>query len=427
MVVYVLNKHGKPLMPCSPCKARKLLRQGKAKVKRTEPFTIQLLYGSSGYTQDITLGIDAGSKHIGVSATTKKKELYAADVEIRNDITDKLSTRRQNRRSRRNRKTRYRKSKFQNRVKSKHKGWLAPSIESKINSHFRVVRDVYKMIPINRIVVETASFDIQKIQNPDISGVGYQKGDQLGFDNVREYVLWRDGHICQCCKGKSKDNILEVHHIESRKTGGNSPSNLITLCRTCHAGYHKGTVKLPSKIKRGMSFRDSTFMGIMRWTFYNRLKEIYHNVYMTYGYVTKHNRIKNHLPKEHYIDAYCIAGNFGAERLDYYYYQKCVRKTNRQIHKAKMLKGGKKKLNQAPKYIKGFQLFDKVQYNGKLYYIFGRRSSGYFDIRTLNGDKVNNGSVSYKKLRLVETSRNVLTERGRRFPLTTKVTSLQTA
>ena len=427
MVVYILNKHGKPLMPCSPCKARKLLRQGKAKVKRTEPFTIQLLYGSSGYTQDITLGIDAGSKHIGVSATTKKKELYAADVEIRNDITDKLSTRRQNRRSRRNRKTRYRKSKFQNRVKSKHKGWLAPSIESKINSHFRVVRDVYKMIPINRIVVETASFDIQKIQNPDISGVGYQKGDQLGFDNVREYVLWRDGHICQCCKGKSKDNILEVHHIESRKTGGNSPSNLITLCRTCHAGYHKGTVKLPSKIKRGMSFRDSTFMGIMRWTFYNRLKEIYHNVYMTYGYVTKHNRIKNHLPKEHYIDAYCIAGNFGAERLDYYYYQKCVRKTNRQIHKAKMLKGGKKKLNQAPKYIKGFQLFDKVQYNGKLYYIFGRRSSGYFDIRTLNGDKVNNGSVSYKKLRLVETSRNVLTERRSRFPLTTKVTSLQTA
>ena len=419
MVVYVLNKHGKPLMPCSPCKARKLLKQGKAKVKRTEPFTIQLLYGSSGYTQDITLGIDAGSKHIGVSATTKKKELYAADVEIRNDIVDKLSTRRQYRRGRRNRKTRYRKPKFQNRVKSKHKGWLSPSIESKINSHFRVVRDVYKILPINKIIVEVASFDIQKIKNPDISGVGYQQGDQLEFDNVREYVLWRDGHTCQCCKGKSKDNVLEVHHIESRKTGGNSPSNLITLCRTCHSGYHKGTVKLPSKIKRGMSFRDSTFMGIMRWTFYNRLKEVYHNVYMTYGYITKHNRIKNHLPKEHYIDAYCIAGNFDAKRLDYYYYQKCVRKTNRQIHKAKILKGGKKKLNQAPKYVKGFQLFDKVQYNSKLYYIFGRRSSGYFDIRTLNGDKVNNGSVSYKKLRLVESSRSVLTERRRRFPLTT--------
>ena len=427
MIVYVLNKYGEPLMPCNPCKARKLLKQGKAKVKRTEPFTIQLLYGSSGYKQDITLGIDAGSKHIGVSATTKKKELYAADVEIRNDIVDKLSTRRQYRRSRRNRKIRYRKPKFQNRVKSKHKGWLAPSIESKINSHFRVVKDVYKILPVNKIIVETASFDIQKIQNPDISGVGYQQGDQLGFENVREYVLWRDGYTCQCCKGKSKDNILEVHHIESRKTGGNSSNNLVTLCRTCHKGHHKGTIKLPSKIKRGMPFKDAAFMGIMRWTFYNRLKELYHNVRMTYGYITKHNRIKNRLPKEHYIDAYCIAGNLNAERLDYYYYQKCVRKTNRQIHRAKIFKGGKKKLNQAPKYVNGFRLFDKVRYDGKLYYIFGRRLSGYFDIRTLSGEKVNKGSVSYKKLSLVETSRNVLIERRSRFPLTIKVTSLQTA
>ena len=427
MIVYVLNKHGKPLMPCSPCKARKLLKQGKAKVKRTEPFTIQLLYGSSGYKQNITLGIDAGSKHIGVSATTKKKELYAADVEIRNDIVDKLSTRRQCRRERRSRKTRYREPRFENRVKSKHKGWLAPSIENKINSHFRVVKNTYKILPVNKIIVEVASFDIQKIQNPDINGTEYQQGNQLGFENVREYVLWRDNHTCQCCKGKSKDNVLEVHHIESRKTGGNSPNNLVTLCRTCHSGYHKGNVQLPSKIRRGMSFKDATFMGVMRWTFYSRLKELYHNVRMTYGYITKHNRIENHLPKEHYIDAYCIAGNLNAERLDYYYYQKCVRKTNRQIHKAKIPKGGKKKLNQASKYVKGFQLFDKVQYNSKLYYIFGRRSSGYFDIRTLNGDKVNNGSVSYKKLNLMETSRNVLIERRSRFPLTTKVTSLQTA
>ena len=86
MLVYVLNKHGKPLMPCKAVKARLLLKQKKAKVVRREPFTIQLLYGSSGYRQKITLGIDAGSKHIGVSASTKKKELYAVDVELRTDI-----------------------------------------------------------------------------------------------------------------------------------------------------------------------------------------------------------------------------------------------------------------------------------------------------------------------------------------------------
>ena len=426
MIVYVLNKHGNPLMPCSPCKARKLLKQGKAKVKRTEPFIIQLLYGSTGYKQPITLGIDAGSKHIGVSASTAKQELYAADVEIRNDIVEKLSTRKQYRKTRRNRKTRYRKPRFQNRVKSKNKGWLAPSIESKINSHFRVVRDAHKILPISKIIVETANFDIQKIKNPNIIGAEYQQGDQFGFENVREYVLWRDDHVCQCCKGKSKDKILEVHHIESRKTGGNSPNNLITLCRTCHDGYHKGTVKLPLKIKRGVSFRDATFMVVMRWSFYNRLKTVYHNVHMTYGYITKHNRINNNLPKEHYIDAYCIAGNFNAKRLDYYFYQKCVRKTNRQIHKAKILKGGKKKLNQAQKYVKGFQLFDKVKYEGRPYYIFGRRKSGYFDIRKLDGTKANNGAVSYKKLNLIESNNNVLTERRSRFPLTTKVTSHQT-
>lgn len=426
MLVYVLNKDGEPLMPCNPTKARRLLKQNKAKVLRTEPFTIQLLYGSSGYKQDITLGVDAGSKHIGLSASTQTKELYAADIELRNDIVDLLSTRRQCRKSRRNRKTRYRKSRFLNRVKSKNKGWLAPSVENKINTHFKVVKDAYKILPITSIIVETASFDIQKIKNPEISGKQYQQGDQLGFWNVREYVLWRDNHTCQCCKGKSKNKILNVHHIESRKTGGDAPNNLITLCETCHTGYHKGIVKLPSSIKRGVSFKDAAFMGIMRWSFYNRLKELYPNTYMTYGYITKNTRIENGLPKEHYIDALCISGHPKAKQLDYYYYQKQLRRNNRQIYKANIIKGGKKKLNQAPRYVKGFQLFDKVKYDGDSYYIFGRRSNGYFDIRKLDGTKVNNGSINCKYLKRLESRRNMLTERRNRFPLMTEVTSLRT-
>ena len=282
MLVYVLNKDGKPLMPCKPSKARKLLKNNKAKVVKREPFTIQLLYGSSGYKQNIVLGVDAGSKHIGLSATTKIKELYAADIELRNDIVDLLSTRRQNRRIRRNR-LRYREPRFNNRVHSKNKGWLAPSIEQKIQCHFKSVEDVYKILPVSKIIVEVASFDIQKIKNPEISGVEYQKGEQLDFWNVREYVLFRDNHICQCCNGKSKDTILNVHHIESRKTGGNAPNNLITLCETCHKNYHNGIIELPKTIQRGMSFKDATFMGVMRWSFYNKLKELYPNVKLTYG------------------------------------------------------------------------------------------------------------------------------------------------
>lgn len=412
-------------MPCKSQKTRKLLKQGKAKVIKTEPFTIQLLYGSSGYKQDIILGVDAGSKHIGLSASTEDKELYAADVELRNDIVDLLSTRKQNRRTRRNRKTRYRKPRFQNRIKSKNKGWLAPSTENKINTHFKVVGNIYKILPITKIIIETASFDIQKIQNPNIQGVEYQQGNQLGFWNTREYVLFRDGYTCQCCKGRSKDKILNVHHIESRKTGGDAPNNLITLCKTCHKGYHDGSIKLPKNIKRGMSFRDAAFMGIMRWNFYNRLKELYPNVHMTYGYITKNTRIAHNLPKEHYIDALCIAGHPKAEQLDYYYYQKQVRRNNRQIYKANILKGGKKKLNQAPQYVKGFQLFDKVKYGGNSYYIFGRRSTGYFDIRRLDGTKVNKGSINCKYLQKIESRKSILTERRNRTPLMTEVASFR--
>lgn len=396
-------------MPCRPCRARKLLKQKKACVVKREPFTIRLLYGSSGYKQPVSLGVDAGSKHIGLSATTKTRELYSADVELRNDITELLSTRRENRRTRRNR-LRYREPRFNNRVYSKNKEWLAPSIEQKIQTHFRVVRDIHQILPVTKIIVETASFDIQKIKDPLVSKTGYQRGEQLGFWNVREYVLWRDGHVCQCCKGKSKDRILNVHHIESRKTGGDAPNNLITLCGTCHKGYHNGTVQLPKTIRRGMRFRDSAFMGIMRWSFYNRLKELYPDVSMTYGYITKDTRISHGLPKEHYIDARCISGNPDAEPLGHYYYQKKVRCHNRQIHKAKLLKGGQKKKNQAPYQVKGFRLFDKVEYDGEECFIYGRRSSGYFDLRKLDGAKVH-ASASYKKLRLLETRKTLLTER----------------
>ena len=415
-MVYVLNIEGKPLMPCKEAKARKLLKQNKAKIYKKEPFTIQLLFICENQTQDITLGVDAGSKHIGLSATTKEKELYAADVELRNDIVDLLSTRRQNRRTRRNR-LRYRKPRFNNRVHSKKNGWLAPSVEQKIQTHFKVVEDIHKLLPITKIVVETASFDIQKIKNPEIHNEEYQQGEQLEFWNVREYVLFRDNHTCQCCKGKSKDKILNVHHIESRKTGGNAPNNLITLCETCHKGYHNRIVELPKTIKRGMSFKDAAFMGIMRWSFYNRLKEIYPNVVMTYGYITKDTRIKNNLPKDHYIDARCISGNPNAEPLGYYFYQKKVRCHNRQIHKSNILKGGKKKLNQASYLVKGFRLFDKVEFEGQICFIFARRSSGYFDIRKLNGEVIHR-SASWKKLKLLETRKSLLMERRALPPIT---------
>ena len=411
MLVYIINKHGKPLMPCKPRKARLLLKNKQSKILKYEPFTIQLLYGSSGYKQKVSLGIDAGSKHVGASATTKKQELYASQTELRGDMVVKLlSDRRELRRSRRSRKTRYRNPRFLNRVHSKHKGWLSPSIENKINTHIRIIDDVYKLLPIYNIIVETASFDIQKLKNKYISGKEYQEGEQLGFSNVREYVLSRDNHTCQCCHGKLKDNILQVHHIESRKTGGNAPNNLITLCKTCHTKYHSGEISLPNKIHRGIRFKDATFMGIMRLTLYERLKKLYKNVSMTYGYITKYKRIKYNIEKSHVADAFCITNNLNAKRLNYYCLQKQVRRHNRKLHKSKIYSGGYRKNNQAKYSVFGFHLFDKVKYNNTDCFIFGRRSSGSFDIRKLTGEVISHG-ISYKKLKLVEYRKSLLIER----------------
>lgn len=412
-MVYVLNKNGQPLMPTGRYgKVKHLLRSGNAIVVNRCPFAIQLTYECTNYTQELTLGIDAGSKKIGTSVTTKEKEYYASEVELRNDITKNLSVRRQNRRTRRNRKTRYRAPRFDNRVHAKKEGWVAPSIENKIDTHLKTVKDIIHMIPVKKIIVETASFDLQKIENDAISSVEYQEGNMLGFWNVREYVFHRDNHQCQCCHGKSKDDVLNVHHIESRQTGGNRPDNLITLCRYCHKQYHKGNIKLPENIKKKAGYRDATFMGIMRWAFYNKLKKQYSNmdVSMTYGYITKNTRIENNLPKEHCIDARCITGHPKAVPCDEMFIIKKVRCHNRQIHKMTINKGGYRKRNQADYKVKEFRLFDKVSFNGQECFIFGRRTSGSFDIRLLDGTKINAG-VSYKKLTLLETRKLYLYER----------------
>jgi len=217
MFVYILNCHGEPLMPCQPRKARVLLKLGKAQVVKMVPFTLQLLYGSSGYKQEVSLGIDAGTQHIGVSATTERSVLFEAEVQPRTDIQELLATRKQFRRARRSRKTRYRKARCLKRKKPE--GWLAPSVQHRVEAHLKAIRMVQAILPVRKITIEVAQFDLQKIRHPEIEGKQYQQGPQSGFWNVREYVLFRDGHSCQWCQSKSKDHILNVHHIESRKTG----------------------------------------------------------------------------------------------------------------------------------------------------------------------------------------------------------------
>ena len=244
----------------------------------------------------------------------------------------------------------------------------------------------------------------------------------LGQYNVRQYVLWRDGYTCQCCGAhftKKNDVKLHVHHRESRKTGGNAPDNLVTLCEDCHKKLHKGIITADDLKKRKRhSTRDAAFMGIMRKELFFRLRsELDIPVFETHGYITKYTREeKMHLPKSHINDALAIchgpagfndAGEFTIERANRVYTVKPVRHHNRQLHKTTILKGGKRKANQAPKYVKGFRLFDKVLFEGKECFIWGRRSRGIFTIKTIHGQMIKDG-ISYMRLKLLERSSGYL-------------------
>ena len=423
-MVYVLNNLGQPLMPTSDYrKVRLLLKENKAIVVKRTPFTIRLTIRTKNYKQPIVLGIDAGSKTIGCSAATENKELFAAEIKPRNDVVDLLSTRREFRRSRRNRTTRYRAPRFNNRVYSKHKGWLAPSIEVKIQEHITSIKRICKLLPITTVVVETAEFDLQLIKAVEAGipvpvGEDYQNGEQKGFYNVRQYVFYRDGYKCCHCGAHGPGVKFEVHHLESRKTGGNSPNNLVTLCSHCHELVTKGVVITFNK-RKSKSTRDAAFMGIMRKTLMQRLRgELTIQVEETKGYITKYTRVEVlKLAKSHINDALAIAagirghgvltGPINIKRVDKSYLIKPVRHHNRQIHKATINKGGVRKLNQAPKYVKGFRLFDKVLYNNQECFIWGRRTSGSMLLRLLDGTLIKDGA-GYKNLKLLERSSNYL-------------------
>jgi hypothetical protein len=407
-MVYVLSKDGKPLMPTTRYgKVRRLLKQKLAKVVKREPFTIQLLYDTTKYTQNVTVGIDIGSKTIGVSAISNNKELFSAEIILRQDIKKLLLERREYRRKRRYRKRRYRKPRFLNRRKPD--GWLPPSIKWKVNAHIRVIDFLAKILPISKIIVEIAPFDTQKIINPNINGKEYQNGVQKEFWNVREYCLWRAGYRSEI---SGKQGILEVHHIIPRsQCGTDNPSNLIVLTKEEHKAIHKGRLKIPkSKLKKIKILKDASHVSTIGWHIVNKLKEKQYNVEITYGYITKAKRAEMGLEKTHRSDAFMIAGgNQNTKKLPYWYVDKFFRRQNRSLHKANPIKGGKRPVNTV-KQVHGFKRFDKVEYQEKVYLILGLRSSGYFSIGYITEEKVYD-SVKYDKLRLLESARTLIFER----------------
>ena len=403
-MVYVQSIDGAPLMPCSEAKARHLLKQHRARRVRNTPFTIRLKSVVDGHVQPVSLGVDPGYRHIGLSATTDDRVLFEAVAECRTDIPKLMEKRRALRRSRRNRKTRYREPRFKNRVHSKHHGWLTPSVEQRIGYHIHLVDFICSILPISNIIVEEAKFDIHKIENPDVEGVGYQQGPQYGFENVKEYVRCRDGYKCRKCGSKTH---LEVHHIVQRKDGGtDNRDNLVTLCHDCHAALHRGEFTL-SKPKGG--YKDPAFMNQMRNKLVERLKAKYGNmVQTTFGYITRIGRTAAGLPKDHNIDARVISGNPKAKPNGIVWRITKHRCHNRKLQREVPAKHGRRQAAQSARRVFGFGLHDKVMIckTRQIGHITGLRSIGKFQIADQQNKLIGNRSCS--KLKLLEHSGGIM-------------------
>ena len=391
-MVYVISQDGKPLMPCSNTIARLLLKQGKAKVKKREPFTIKLTYETTSYTQDLTLGVDTGSGIIGTAVSKNNGDIvYMSEVIVRNDITDKMTQRAKYRRNRRNRKTRYRKARWLNRANSVKNDRFNPTMQSKLHSHVKEIEYIKSILPITKLVFETGQFDTHLMKNPSLASPkvkhwGYQKGANYGFENTKAMVLNRDNYTCQCCRGKHKDSRLEAHHIIYRSQGGSDESdNLITLCHTCHKALHDGKInpRLSGKTKGNLKY--ATQMNSIR----KQLFRVYPNAIETFGYVTKANRLRLGVNKEHYYDACTIVTQGNSFTLkSNLYKKKCIPDGDFQ-----KTKGIRSEQPIETKKICGFRKFDKVRYFGNEYFIKGRMSTGYAILMDIEGKKIDFSSM----------------------------------
>ena len=316
MQVFVVNRDGQSLMPSTPRNARLLLASGSARIFSRKPFTIQLLYHTSGYVQEITFGIDAGYQNIGFSATTEKGELVGGEVKMLEGMSERIRERAMYRRNRRSR-LRHRQPRFNNRLRQE--GWLTPSILHKLDTHSRLIEMYRKVLPIKTIIIETANFDIQAIKDAGITGKQYQQGEKTGFWNLREYILHRDNHECQspvCIERRKqklpkRSEVLQVHHLGFWKQDRTDrPSNLITLCDKCHTGKeHQPKGMLYGWEPKVKSFKPETFMSTIRWRLLNR-----HDAINTYGYQTKSARITLGIEKSHHNDAFVIACGTNQDR-----------------------------------------------------------------------------------------------------------------
>ena len=322
--VFVLDSNKQPLNPVHPGRARMLLSQGKAAVFRRYPFTLILKeVVPSPKTDPLRVKIDPGARATGIALVNDKtgEVVWVAELQHRGfQIREALTSRRQQRRSRRNRKTRYRKPRFLNRTRPQ--GWLPPSLNSRVANILTWVKRLSSLCQITAISQELVRFDTQQMQNAKISGTGYQQGTLAGYE-VREFLLEKWNRTCAYCG--AKDTRLEIEHIQPRSKGGsNRVSNLCLACISCNQKKGNQDIKdfllgKPDLLQRILAqakkpLADTAAVNTTRWHLYAKLKDTGLPIEVGTGGRTKYNRTIRGLDKTHYWDAVCV-GSSTPEKL----------------------------------------------------------------------------------------------------------------
>ena len=411
-LVYVQHQDSTPLMPTSNAKARHLLKTGRAQVVMREPFTIQLTIPSGKHTQPVTVGVDMGAKMVGLAAESNGRALYQGEVQLRTNVHKRMEQRAMYRRSRRGRKTRYRKPRFDNRSASRRQGRLPPSIQSKVDTTVKSVRRVASILPVTAIHVEVANFDTQamKAGKSRLANWAYQHGPLYQEENIKMYIRARDKYTCQYC-GEVMPQRLEIDHIIPVSRGGATvPDNLVASCHDCNQAKGSmtaaefGRPEVQARVKRRLKMAAHTQAG--KTATLEGLSEIA-PVRTTFGYITKRDRIGLGFPKTHFFDALVIASQGQPiEPLSWYNACKAVQKGNYRQRRG----AHSQRVASLPREVFGFRQWDKVKLpDGQIGFVKARRKTGSFSVCDIFGDKVRDG-ITYRKLDIVARASTLLTQ-----------------
>lgn len=415
MAVFVVDRHKKPLMPCSEKRARKLLARGRARVHRLMPFSIRLVDRTVNESalQPVKIKLDPGSQTTGIAVVRESETVDDATGEIHTtvhvlnllelhhrgqQISASLTARRQMRRRRRG-NLRYRKPRFLNRG-NKNTGWIAPSLQHRVDTVSAWVNRFQRLAPITGMAQELVRFDLQQMENPEISGIEYQQGTLAGYE-TREYLLNKWNRECAYCGAKNAP--LQIEHITPKAKGGsNRISNLTLACTDCN--QRKGSQEIsvflakdPMRLARIQAqakrpLKDAAAVNTTRWALFNTLKNTGVPVTMWSGGRTKFNRAQLHIPKTHALDAACV-GNIDAIR-DWNKPTLAIKATGRGSYQRTRLNayGFPRGYLTRQKRIKGFQTGDMVKAEvtkgKKTGSYVGRvavRASGSFNLQTAQG------------------------------------------